>query len=296
MALLRYFQRASFLSMWTILAMLGFSSLALAADRAGSPTATPRIVDAMDEANLVQLAGHTHPLAVPKYDAGAVEDSYPMPHMFPQLRRGPEQEEALEQSIDERQDPHSASYHQWLTAEDLGTHFGPAQADVEAVSQWLGSHGLQVKRLRRADRRGPLPLSSSKNGSTMDVSGTAGQVREAFHTEIHKYVVNGKQHIANVSNPSIPAALAPVVVGVVSLHNFMPRTASMKPIKSFSFPCNGCPDGYNGVTQYDEAPADLAIIYNVTPLYKASKPITGKGQTVVVLEDTDINPADVTTF
>jgi subtilase family serine protease len=137
---------------------------------------------------------------------------------------------------------------------------------------------------------------SSKNGLTMDVSGTAGQVREAFHTEIHKYVVNGKQHIANVSNPSIPAALAPVVVGVVSLHNFMPRTASMKPIKSFSFPCNGCPDGYNGVTQYDEAPADLAIIYNVTPLYKASKPITGKGQTVVVLEDTDINPADVTTF
>ncbi len=283
MALLRYFQHASFLSIWTILALIGFSSSALAADRAGSPTATPRIVDAIDEANLVQLTGHTHPLAVPKYDAGAVEDSFPMPHMFLQLRRGPEQEEALERSIDERQDPHSASYHQWLTAEELGTNFGPAQEDVETVSQWLSSHGLQVNFI-------------SKNGLTIDVSGTAGQVREAFHTEIHKYVVNGKQHIANVSDPSIPAALAPVVVGVVSLHNFMPKTASMKPIKSFTFPCNGCPDGFNGVTHYDEAPADLATIYNVTPLYKASKPITGKGQTVVVLEDTDVNPADVATF
>ena len=70
----------------------------------------------------------------------------------------------------------------------------------------------------------------------MDVSGTAGQVREAFHTGIHKYVVNGKQHITNASDPSIPAALAPVVVGVVSLHNFMPKTAAMKPIKSFTFP------------------------------------------------------------
>ena len=40
----------------------------------------------------------------------------------------------------------------------------------------------------------------------------------------------------------------------------------------------------------------MATIYNVTPLYKASEPVTGKGQTVVVLEDTDINPADVATF
>jgi subtilase family serine protease len=283
MALLRYFQHAFILSIGTILALIAFSSSALAADRAGSPTATPRIVDAIDEASLVRLAGHTHPLAVPKYDAGAVEDSFPMPHMRLQLRRGPEQEEALERSIDERQDPHSASYHQWLTAEELGRNFGPAQEDVETVSQWLSSHGLQVNFI-------------SKNGLTIDLSGTAGQVREAFHTEIHKYVVNGKQHIANVSDPSIPAALSPVVVGIVSLHNFMPKTALMKPIKSFTFPCNGCPDGLNGVTQYDEAPADLATIYNVTPLYKVSKPITGKGQTVVVLEDTDINPADVATF
>ena len=47
---------------------------------------------------------------------------------------------------------------------------------------------------------------------------------------------------------------------------------------------------------YLEAPADLATIYNVSPLYKAKKPITGKGQTVVVLEDGDINSADVRTF
>jgi subtilase family serine protease len=121
-------------------------------------------------------------------------------------------------------------------------------------------------------------------------------VREAFHTEIHKYVVNGKQHIANVSNVQIPAALAPVVAGFVALHNFMPKTALTKPVNAFTSPCNGCPDGFNGIPQYDEAPGDLAAIYNVGPLYKAKKPITGKGQTVVVLEETDINPADVATF
>jgi subtilase family serine protease len=283
MALLRSFQHALFLAIWTTLAFIGFSSSALAADRAGSPTAIPRIVDAMDEANVIRLAGHTHPLAAPKYDRGAVEDSFPIEHMFLQLRRSPEQERALERSIADRENPQSASYHQWLTAEQLGRDFGPAQQDVETVSRWLSYHGLKVNVV-------------SKNGLTIDVSGNAGQVREAFHTEIHKYNVNGKQHIANASDPSIPAAFAPVVVGVVSLHNFMPKTAMIKPINNFSFPCNGCPDGYNGFTQYNEAPADLATIYNVTPLYKATTPITGKGQTVVVLENTDISPADVATF
>jgi subtilase family serine protease len=283
MVLLRYLQHALLLGLLTIVALSGLSSSALAATSAGSPTAAPHISDAIDEINLVRLAGQTHPLAAQKYDQGAVDDSFPMPHMFLQLRRGPEEEESLEHSIDERQDPQSASYHQWLTAEELGTNFGPAQQDIETVSRWLSSHGLQVNAV-------------SKNGLTIDVSGTAGQVREAFHTEIHKYAVNGKQHIANASDPMIPAALTPVVVGVVSLHNFMPKPAVIKPNKGFTFPCTGCPDGVNGVPQYDEAPADFATIYNVGPLYKTSKPITGKGQTVVVLEDTDINPADVATF
>ncbi len=62
------------------------------------------------------------------------------------------------------------------------------------------------------------------NGLLIDFSGTAGQVREAFHTEIHQLDVKGVQHIANMSDPQIPAALAPAVVGVVSLHDFKPHT------------------------------------------------------------------------
>ena len=283
MALRRYSQHAPVLCLLTILALGGFARFALAANQAGSPTAASRIVQAIDEAKLVQLVGQTHPLALPKYDLGAVPDSLPMEHMFLQLRRSPEQEATLERTIDELQDPHSTKYHQWLTADELGEKFGPAQEDVDTVVRWLSLHGLQVNGVY-------------KSGLTIDVSGTAGTVREAFHTEIHKYNVNGHQHIANAGDPAIPAALAPVVVGIVSLHDFMPRAQVIKPIRNFSFPCAGCPDGFNNVEQFDEAPADLATIYNVTPLYKAKKPITGKGQRVVVLEDTDINSADVAKF
>ena len=40
-----------------------------------------------------------------------------------------------------------------------------------------------------------------ENGLLIDFSGTAGQVREAFHTEIHNLNVKGVKHIANMSDP-----------------------------------------------------------------------------------------------
>ncbi len=268
-----------------MLAVLAFSSFpgAAAGGQVVSSFVTPHVIQAIDEAKLVSLANSIHPLAISKYDQGVVVDSLPMEHVFVQLRRSPEQEEALAQFMREQEDPLSATYHKWLTADELGRNFGPAQQDVDAVTQWLTSHGLTVN-------------SVSKSRLTIDVSATAGGVRDTFRTEIHKYNVNGKQHIANVSNPLIPAALAPVVVGVVSLHDFLPKPLLRRPKTSFTFPCTGCPDGFDNALQYDEAPADFAKIYNVAPLYKADKPITGKGETVVVLEVTDINPADVATF
>ncbi len=267
----------------TLLLFGSFAGPALAANQAGSPVSPRQIVTSIDEAKLVRLAGSTHPLALAAYDRGAVPDSFPMEHMFLQLRRSATQEEALQTFMRELQTPQSANYHKWLAADELGRNFGPAQQDIDTVVDWLGSHGLQVNQIY-------------KSGLTIDVSGTAGQVRDAFHSEIHHYNVNGRQHIANASEVQIPAALAPVVVGVVSLHDFMPKPLIQRPKANFSFPCTGCPDGFNNTEQYDEAPADFATIYNVEPLYKANKPITGKGATIVVLEVTDVNPADVATF
>jgi subtilase family serine protease len=276
-------QCAPQVALLTILAAGASAQLGIAAMQAGSPLNAVRITAPIDERNLAPMSGSTHPLAIAAFDQGAVSDSFRMEHILLQLRRSPDQEAALENLIGQMEDPTSANYHQWLTAEELGTRFGPAQRDIETVTSWLGSHGLQVN-------------SVTKNGLTIDISGNAGQVRNAFRTEIHRYNVQGHLHIANVSDPKIPAALAPVVAGITSLHDFMPKPGINKPKSLFSFKCKGCPDGFNKMEQYDEAPGDLATIYNVTPLYDATNPITGKGQTVVVLEDTDINPADVATF
>ncbi len=83
-------------------------------------------------------------------------------------------------------------------------------------------------------------------------------MRNALHTEIHNLDVNGEKHIANMSNPQIPAALAPAIIGVVSLNDFKPRPAN-RPRAAYT-PGSGA---------FPVVPANLATIYNFNPAFSA---------------------------
>ena len=170
----------------------------------------PRIVQALDETQLIVLKGNTHPLARLQYDRGAAPANLPMNRMLLVLQRSPEQEAALGKLLDDQQDKSSPSFHHWMTPEQFGQQFGPGDQDIQTIMSWLQSHGFQVAQV-------------SKGRTVVEFSGNAAQVREAFHTSIHKYAVNGEEHWANASEPQIPAALAPVVTGVISLHSFRAR-------------------------------------------------------------------------
>jgi subtilase family serine protease len=122
----------------------------------------------------------------------------------------------------------------------------------------------------------------------IDFSGNAGQVRTALHTSIHQLSVNGQAHIANMTDPEVPEAIGAVVSGVVSMHDFKPRAANVPRAPQYTFPFQD--DLYEGV-----APADLATIYNLNPVFSAG--VTGQGQTIAVLEDTNLYSAsDWTAF
>jgi hypothetical protein len=232
------------------------------------------ITQNVDESKLVTLAGNTRPEANKQNDRGLVTDNLAMDHMLLQLKRSAEQEQELGQYIDELQDPSSPNFHQWLTAKEYGERFGLATQDLNTITRWLESHGFTVNVVY-------------ENGLLIDFSGTAGEVRAAFHTEIHHLDVKGVQHLANMSDPQIPAALAPAIIGVVSLHDFKPHT-NYKPRANYTF--SGCTGEC-----YAVVPGDLATIYNLNPLFTAN--ISGQGQTIVVIEDTDVFSApDWTTF
>jgi subtilase family serine protease len=116
--------------------------------------------------------------------------------------------------LDDQQSKASPNFHSWLTPEQFGAQFGVADSDLLAVTQWLSSQGF-------------TDINVGPGRSVMEFSGTAGQIRNSFHTEIHRFHVGTEDHTANVSDPQIPAALAPVVKGIVSLHNF-PRNSHAK--------------------------------------------------------------------
>src|SRR6267378_2415460 len=269
--------------------LLGFCRPQAGAQTSAAQSATAqtkrvpaRVTETVDDTNRVALRGNVHPKARGEFDRGMVADSQPMSRILLLLQRSAEQEAALQQLMNEQQAKGSANYHAWLTPEDFGKKFGPADADVQAVTDWLTSRGFQN-------------IKVAKGKTVVEFSGNVGQVRNAFGTEIHKYNVNGKEHFANVSSPQIPAALAPVLRGVVALHNFRPKpmyhrlgtfqrntkTGEVKPALTFT--------DVNG-TFYAMGPADFSTIYNI--------PIgaTGAGQSIAIVGQSNINLQDVTDF
>jgi len=229
----------------------------------------PLVTQQIDENKRVPLPGNTRPEANFRHDRGAVADNSPIEHLLLQLKRPPEQEQALQQFIADLHAQGSPGFHKWITAQEFGERFGVAQSDLDTVSAWLTSHGFHVNVIY-------------PSGVLIDFSGTAGQVRKAFQTELHALEVNGEKHIANMSDVRIPAALAPVIVGVVSLHDFGPHpmVQMRKPHPQFTFT-----DSLGG-TNYAVTPSDLATIYNINPLFSSG--ISGQGQTIVLIEDTDV--------
>ena len=227
------------------------------------------ITQPIDNSQTITLYGNTRPEANAKHDRGRVADDFAVNHMLLQLKRAPEVESAFEAFMAALTDKTSPNFRHWISAAEQGERFGVAPSDIDAITGWLMSQGFAVGHVY-------------PNRMVIDFSGTAGQIRNAFHTEIHSLNVGSKSHIANMSDPHIPAALAPAIHGVVSMHDFRPQAYhQFKTDYTFA----GC-----GSSCYALVPEDFQTIYNLTPLYTAG--ITGKGQTIAVVEDTNTFGSD----
>lgn len=235
----------------------------------------PRITGRPDNSVLVRIPGTTNPLVGVAKEIGRAAGTLPMERMLLHLTSSAEQTAAIEQLLADQQDPASPRYHAWLTPEQFGEQFGAAQEDIDAITGWLESRGFQVTEVA-AGRR------------SIEFSGTAEQVENAFHTQIHRYQWNGIEHVANASDISIPAALAPVVAGVASLHNFAPRPFH----HVISAPIAPLTDFYGGT--HGLSPYDFAAIYDVTPLWTAG--YDGTGQSIAIVGESDIAMSDVAGF
>ena len=160
----------------------------------------------------------------------------------------------LTQYLSDLQNPVSPAYHKWLTPAQYGAAFAVSEADLLSVQSWLQGHGFKIEKVPAAH-------------NVIEFSGNFDQVQTAFHTSIDKFSVNGETHFANVSDPQIPAALAPVIAGVGPLNDFHPKPMLVRGPKGRYDPSTGriIPEltlTANNTSYLFVDPADAAIIYD----------------------------------
>jgi subtilase family serine protease len=213
-----------------------------------------------------------HPLARAEFDQGRVEGSMPINRAAIVFKLSPTQQSALDKLLADQQDPQSSNYRKWLTPEQYAARFGMSDSDLAKVSAWLKSQGLNVEGYSRARTR-------------VFFSGNAAQVESAFHTEFHRYRVNGETSFANAIEISVPEAISGMVLGVRGFESFRPRPRARIAKPNFTSHQTG---------NHFLSPGDFATIYNVKPLYDAG--LDGTGQKIAVVGQTQIDVTDIDAF
>jgi trimeric autotransporter adhesin len=284
-----------------ILVVALFLSLRLIAQ---SPQVMPRIAGPVDERSLVVLTGNVPSIARAEFDRGEASASTQLSHVRLVLARSSQQQAALDTYDAQLQDKSSPNYHKWLTPEQFGKLYGPADSDIAAIVAWLQSHGMQVDPVRPA--RGNISFS-----------GSVTQIQEMLHISIHAFDIRGEQFLSNTSNPSIPAALVPVISGVARLNTLKPKpqhvmgqmgvydsasrrlqAASQSALRG---PRANLTTGTGAASTLYLVPGDAATIYNtpnavLNANFPSGTSYTGTGVTIGIGGDAIIDPATVASY
>jgi len=258
----------------SLLLALGTSAQAAQPDRIAAP---------IDNSQTIVLKGNVHPKAQPQYDQGRAESSMKLPYITMLTKPTAGQQADLKRFLKQQQDPSSLNYRKGLTPEQYADRFGLSQNDISKITDWLLSQGFTIAQVARGR-------------DWIAFSGTVELVDKVLRTEIHTYLVDGERHFANATEPSIPQALAGVVVGFRGLNDFGLKPMGLKKLApgGMLFPDIIMRPFYTSGIGNNLAPDDLATIYDITPLYTTG--INGTGMKLVVVGQTDIHMSDITEF
>lgn len=190
----------------------------------------------------------------------------------------------LDDFIASLNDPSSPNYKQFLTPEEFKNQFGPTDQTVTNVKSFLTSKGFKVDNV-------------SSNNAFITVSGTTGQMEDAFGVTINNYKNSkGQSYYSNAQAPSIPAEFAGVITDAEGLNNEAhythPKIRKMTP-QVKNKPAAVTPKAGSGPAG-GYTPNELKGAYDVSPL--ASAGYTGSGQTVAVMELDGYKAANITQY
>ncbi|HEY2149026.1 MAG TPA: S53 family peptidase, partial [Pirellulales bacterium] len=178
----------------------------------------------------------------------------------------------LTRLLADQQDPASPEYHRWLTPAEFTKRFGPSDADLARVTQWLKKKGFSVK---------------SADPSTREVSftGTVSHAQSVFAVKIGA-TADGRLY-SNTDDPAVPADLAPLIESIHGLDNLLHSKplAHRVPRRDLSA---GSPASVVNSAGPAFGPPDIYTFYNETPLLHQN--IDGRNTgCIAVIEDSNID-------
>jgi kumamolisin len=156
-----------------------------------------------------------------------------------------------------------------VSAAEMEATYLPLRADYDRLADWLTSQGFTRTLADRVH-------------TTVFVNGTVSGIARVFGVQFARVAVSDGEYTSAISEPSIPAELAPVVLSV----NELQPEFRLRHIKAAPLP----------------VPADLldGFIYvtpdNVTSAYNIPAGATGAGQVIAIVGEAAIPFSDLSTF
>lgn len=213
-------------------------------------------------------------------DLGAAPSSTRLERMLLLLDPSADQQQALTAELASQQNPASPEYHHWLTPAAFASSYANSAADVAAVSAWLQSQGFQVA---------PLPASRE----WIEFSGTVAQVEQAFQTQIDLAATAAGTRAVLSGNISVPAAIKPLVHGLVSLDGAL-STASLTTPQAMTSTAAQLA-AQTSLSQAEALTPQLAAqLLHLDALFAAGT--NGAGETIAVAGRSNVRSDDIVAF
>ena len=190
-------------------------------------------------------------------------------------------QKALEQLIEQIYNPHDQQHHgKYLTSEEFIESFAPTKQDYDTVIAYANKLGLKV-------------IGTHPNRILLNVSGPTKSIEASLNLKLNTYQQkNGRKFYAPDNEPTVPAAIASIINGIVGLdnasvwHTFNRRKDIsidlLNASSSLSFP-SGPGGGY--------APSDVKIAYNLNGVSA-----NGSGQKIALFELGAYLATDITAY
>jgi len=178
------------------------------------------LLTAGSSAALAQQIDGAQARPAPVADKGAAaQPSARLERMLILLDAGAGKRQALDTLLNAQQTHGDANYHKWLTAQQYADRFAVSAAEAAKVTAWLRQQGFAVA---------ALPASRE----WVEFSGTLAQVQKAFGTRVKSLPdeTAGTARYRFAAQPKIPAAIAGLIHGFVSLDGTLASAAATRTV------------------------------------------------------------------